>query len=175
MRQSARRHRALPLPTALDAQMAPPHRVGASGELERAPALSPQGDGAAGGVVASVLDLAKFDVALDRGALLSPASRRAMMSATRTPSGETLPYGLGWFVQEHQGHWLVWHSGWWEDAYSALYLKIPSLNLSFIVLANSEGVWWDNPLDRAEVERSAFAQAFLQAFTAHSPPPAPDR
>ena len=58
----------------------------------------------------------------------------------------------------------MWHSGWWEDAYSALYLKVPALNLSFIILANSEGVWWDNPLDRAEVERSEFAQAFLQAF-----------
>jgi hypothetical protein len=75
-----------------------------------------------------------------------------------------LPYGLGWFVQDYEGQQLVWHSGWWEDAYSALYLKIPSLDLTFIVLANSEGVWWENPLDRAEVHRSPFARAFLAAF-----------
>lgn len=36
--------------------------------------------------------------------------------------------------------------------------------LTFIVLANSEGIWWDNPLDRAEVQRWEFAQAFLRAF-----------
>jgi hypothetical protein len=34
----------------------------------------------------------------------------------------------------------------------------------FILLANGEGVWWDNPLGRAEVQRSEFAQAFLRAF-----------
>jgi hypothetical protein len=70
-------------------------------------------------------------------------------------------------VQEYQGRTLVWHSGWWDDAYSALYLKVPSLDLTFIVLANSEGVWWDNPLDRAEVHRSEFAQAFLSTFVDH--------
>ncbi len=42
-----------------------------------------------------------------------------------------------------------------------LYLKIPALNLSFILLANSEDIWWDNPLDRAEVLSSVFTRAFL--------------
>ena len=87
-----------------------------------------------------------------------------MMAQTPSKGSETFPYGIGWYVQEYQGHRLVWHSGWWEDAYSALYLKIPALELSFIILANSEGVWWDNPLEGARVQRSEFAQAFLQAF-----------
>jgi CubicO group peptidase (beta-lactamase class C family) len=164
MGRSARVNRELPLRVDLAERLAPPHRVGASGEIERAPKPPPQGDGAAGGVITSVLDLAKFDVALDQGVLISAESRVAMMAPTPSSNGEAHPYGLGWFVQEYQGHSLVWHSGWWEDAYSALYLKIPALNLSFILLANSEGVWWNNPLDRAEVHRSEFAQAFLQAF-----------
>lgn len=164
MERSARKHRDLPLPDDLARLLAPPHRVDASGAIERAPALSPQGDGAAGGVVSTVLDLVRFDVALDRGRLISADSRAAMMTPTRSITGEPLPYGLGWFVEEYRGHTLVWHSGWWEDAYSALYLKIPALQLTFIVLANSEGVWWDNPLDRAEVQRSQFARAFLRAF-----------
>jgi CubicO group peptidase (beta-lactamase class C family) len=164
MTRSARKHRDQPLPTELATLLAPPYRVGTSGAIERSPALSSQGDGAAGGVITTVLDLAKFDLALDRGALISAASRKAMMTATRARTGTRLPYGIGWFVQEYEGHTLVWHSGWWEDAYSALYLKIPELDLSFIVLANSEGVWWDNPLDRAEIHRSAFVQAFLSTF-----------
>lgn len=169
MTRSARKHRDLPLPEDLAMQLAPPHRLGASGEIERAPEPPPQGDGAAGGVVASVLDLARFDIALDQGLLLSAESREAMMAPGRSSTGEALPYGLGWYVQEYRGHTLVWHSGWWEDAYSALYLKIPALELSFIVLANSEGVWWDNPLDQAEVQRSGFAQAFLEAFVEDAP------
>jgi CubicO group peptidase (beta-lactamase class C family) len=164
MTRSARKHRALPVPEDLAQLLAPPHLIGPSGAIERAPALPPQGDGAAGGIITTVLDLARFDIALDQGVLISAASRDAMLAPVRSSNGEALAYGLGWFVQEYRGHTLVWHSGWWEDAYSALYLKVPALDLSFIVLANSEGVWWDNPLDKAEVQRSAFAQAFLRAF-----------
>jgi CubicO group peptidase (beta-lactamase class C family) len=164
MRQSARVNRDLPLREDLAERLAPPHRIGESGAIERAPKPPPQGDGAAGGVITTVLDLAKFDVALDQGMLISAESRAALMTPKPSNNGKPLPYGLGWFVQEYRGHTLVWHSGWWEDAYSALYLKIPALNLSFILLANSEGVWWNNPLDQAEVQRSEFAQAFLQAF-----------
>ncbi len=112
----------------------------------------------------AVVDLARFDAALDGGALISAQSRARMMTPTRSADGQALPYGLGWFVQEYRGHTLVWHSGWWEDAYSALYLNIPAKDLTFIILANSEGVWWGNPLDRAAVERSDFAEAFLRAF-----------
>ncbi len=36
--------------------------------------------------------------------------------------------------------------------------------LAFVVLANGEGVWWENPLTKAAVERSAFARAFLGRF-----------
>ena len=164
MWESARIHRDLPLPEALAERLALPYRVNSSGALDRAPMPPPQGDGAAGGVISTVLDLAKFDIALDQGVLLSAESAATMMAPTHSTRGETLPYGIGWFVQAYQGHTLVWHSGWWPDAYSALYLKIPTMKLTFILLANSEGVWWDNPLDQAAVERSQFAQAFLRAF-----------
>ena len=164
MTRSARIHRDLPLREDLAKFLALPYRVGVSGVIECSPMPPLQGDGAAGGVITTVLDLAKFDIALDQGLLISGGSRAAMMAPIRTSNGELLPYGLGWFVQEYEGRTLVWHSGWWEDAYSALYLKIPFLELTFTVFANSEGVWWRNPLDRAEVQRSEFAQAFLRAF-----------
>ena len=32
------------------------------------------------------------------------------------------------------------------------------------LLANSEGLWWDNPLDTAEIEKSPFVAAFLEHF-----------
>lgn len=164
MKRSARSYRDLPLRDDLAQRLAPPYRVDSSGVILRALPPPPQGDGAAGGVITTVLDLAKFDVALDQGVLISEKSRADMMAPTRAINGEAFPYGLGWYVQEYRGHTLVWHSGWWDDAYSALYLKVPSLDLTFIVLANSEGVWWDNPLDRAAVQRSEFALAFLSAF-----------
>lgn len=164
MKQSARTYRDLPLREDLAAAIATPYHVHSTGMTVRSPEKGPQGDGAAGGVISTVLDLARFDVALDRGELLSPASYTAMMRPLRSHAGEPLPYSIGWFAQHYEGHELRWHSGWWDDAYSALYLKVPDENLTLILLANSEGVWWDNPLDSAQVQQSSFAQAFFRAF-----------
>lgn len=169
MQMSARKHRNLPLREDLARQQAQPYRIDDSGAAHRAPGRRPQGDGAAGGVVSTALDLARFDIALDQAELVTAKSRAAMMTATRLVDGRKVPYGLGWYVQEYEGQTLVWHSGWWEDAWSALYLKIPAEDLTFIVLANSEGIWWGNPLDEAAVEDSAFAQAFLEAFAGDWP------
>jgi CubicO group peptidase (beta-lactamase class C family) len=64
---------------------------------------------AAAGLVASAVDVARFSIALDQGRLLGDAMRERAMRPVVTPSGETVPYGLGWFVQEHEGEMLVWH------------------------------------------------------------------
>ena len=164
MKRSARKHRDLPLRADLSRDLAPPYHVDERGRLVPSPAPGPQGDGAAGGVVSTALDLAKFDVALDAGKLVSERSKEAMMTPARTASGAALPYGLGFFVQEYGSRKLVWHSGWWEKAYSAIYLKVPKEKLTLILLANSEGLWWNNPLDAAQIEKSPFAAAFLDRF-----------
>jgi len=164
MTHSARIHRRLPLPPALASQLATPYHVDSTGRVVPSDPPPPQGDGAAGGVISTAMDLARFDVALTEDRLLSPASRHAMWSAGRSPSGTMLPYGLGWFIQEFGDEPLLWHSGLWEGAYSALYLKAPTRHLTLILLANSDGLNWDNGLDEAAVQRSPFVAAFLAAF-----------
>jgi CubicO group peptidase (beta-lactamase class C family) len=165
MKRSARIHRALPLRPDLARELAPPYHVDEKGKVVPSPPLSPQGDGAAGGVISTVADLAKFDVALDAGKLVSARSREMMMTPARSSSGAALSYGIGFFVQEYRGRKLVWHSGWWEKAYSAIYLKVPEERLTLILLANSEGLWWNNPLDTAEIEKSPFVAGFLEHFS----------
>jgi CubicO group peptidase (beta-lactamase class C family) len=118
--------------------------------------------GSGAGLISTVLDLAKFDAALNSGAIVSSATRATMFTPTTTSAGTSVPYGLGWYVQDYGGRRLVWHSGWEPNSYSALYLKVPDRRLTLIVLANSEGVWWGNALDKAEVEKSPFAAAFLE-------------
>ena len=164
MTRSARINRNLPLRPDLARVLAPPYHVDGKGRVVPSPPLAPQGDGAGGGVISTVVDLAKFDVALDAGKLVSARSRERMMAPARSAAGAVLPYGIGFFVQEHRGRTLVWHSGWWEKAYSAIYLKVPEEKLTLILLANSEGLWWNNPLDTAEIEKSPFAAAFLEHF-----------
>jgi CubicO group peptidase (beta-lactamase class C family) len=164
MARSARKHRALPLREDLAGDLAKPYHTDSSGVLRPSPPPGPQGDGAAGGVIATAMDLARFDIALTRGTLLPDSLRTVMWSPTRTATGAVLPYGLGWFVQEHEGETLLWHSGLWEGAYSAIYLRVPSRRITLILLANSDGLWWDNPLDGAQIHRSPFVAAFLEAF-----------
>ncbi len=164
MRDSARRHRALELPPPFAARLAKPYRTDSPSGPVPTGDRGAQGDGAAGGVVSTVLDLARFDIALDEGQLISPETAASMMQPTKTPDGSSFPYSIGFYVQDHDGQKLVWHSGWWEHAYSALYLKVPSAKLTFIALANSEGIWWGNPLEVAAVERAPFAHTFFDHF-----------
>jgi CubicO group peptidase (beta-lactamase class C family) len=168
MRSSARTHRRLPLPADLAARLATPYHVDSAGNLVRSDPPPPQGDGAAGGVTASAMDLARFDVALTNGRLLAPEWRAKLWTPARTPSGAALPYGLGWFLGGYQGRRLAWHTGLWEGRYSALYLKVlgdaPGERLTLILLANSDALQWETRLDEAAIERSPFATAFLAAF-----------
>jgi CubicO group peptidase (beta-lactamase class C family) len=117
------------------------------------------------GIVTTVLDMAKFDVAMDRNLIVSAESKAAMFSNTISNSGNPLPYGLGWFVQNHAGVKLVWHYGWAPKAYSSLILKVPEKDVTFILFANSEGASADLHLGRGNVLRSPFAVTFLRVFT----------
>jgi len=159
MTRSARIHRNLPLRPDLAKALATPYHLGEDGTPQRSTQPSPQGDGAAGGVISTVRDLAAFDVALDDGRLLEPGPRSEMW----TPLAPNIPYGLGWFVATLSGEPVVWHTGLWEGAYSALYLKVPARQATLILLANSDGLRWDSRLDEAALERSPFARAFLES------------
>lgn len=145
------------------AALARPYWVDSSGGIS--PSEYP-GDSvdAASGMISTVLDMARFDVAIDEDWLLSPVSREAMFSPALSTEGYALPYGLGWFVQEYEGTALVWHYGWDPAGYSSLMLKIPQHELTLILLANSEGLSASSGLDGGDVLQSPFAAAFVQAF-----------
>lgn len=165
MANAARIHRSLPLPRHLADRLAVPYHVDSIGSFVASGPPAPQGDGAAGGVIASAMDLARFDQALMAGRLIDPALRTLMWTPGRSSDGTRLPYGLGWFLARVQGHDLAWHTGLWEQRYSALYLKIlgnePASRWTLILLANSDGLQWPTGLDKAVAERSPFVRAFL--------------
>ena len=120
---------------------------------------------AGGGIISTVLDLAKFDVAMDQNLIISEKSKEMMFIPTISNSGQSLPYGLGWFIQEHEGTKLVWHYGSAPDAYSSLILKVPDRELSLILLANSDGASAPFGLGAGNLLKSPFAVAFINQFT----------
>jgi CubicO group peptidase (beta-lactamase class C family) len=157
MTRSARIHRDLPLPDELSSDLAVPYHLAADSTHRRSDPPPQQGDGAAGGVISTVRDLAKFDLALDASGLIADSLRDEMWR----PAGPGIPYGIGWFVSEVGGETTVWHTGLWEGAYSALYVKLPERHATLLLLANSDGLKWETDLDEAVITRSPFAQAFF--------------
>ncbi|NNL75316.1 MAG: beta-lactamase family protein [Desulfobacterales bacterium] len=116
------------------------------------------------GMVSTVVDIAKFDVAMDRNEIISKESKETMYTPTISTSGKILPYGLGWFVQEYKGIEMVWHYGYAPKAYSSLILKIPEKELTMILLANSDGASRGFNLGNGNVLNSPFARLFVNMF-----------
>jgi CubicO group peptidase (beta-lactamase class C family) len=128
-----------------------------------APTAYPTSFSTAAGLTGSVLDLAAFSMALDRGDVMSQASKDLAFAPTVSLAGDTLPYGLGWFSTRYKGERVVWHYGLWT-AISSLIIKVPSRGLTFVVLANTDALSSPYPLGAGRLDSSPWARAFLDAF-----------
>jgi len=121
----------------------------------------------AAGLLASVIDLAKFDIALDQNVLLSPEIKETMFEpAVSTYRNSTdLKYGLGWYTQCYNSTRMIWHAGRWPPSVSALYVKFPDEDLTFIILANTDNL--STPfrcLGNGDVLCSTLALNFYKTF-----------
>jgi CubicO group peptidase (beta-lactamase class C family) len=124
---------------------------------------------ATSGLVASAADVARFSMALDQGRLLSQSARARAWQVPVDPDGRPLPYALGWFVQDARGHRLVWHYGHGLES-SSLILKIPERQVTFVILANSDGLSrWRRLGDDADVTASPAATLFLNWYSTRKP------
>lgn len=120
--------------------------------------------GTAGGLIASAEDMAQYSIAIDQGRILEPETWNSVFTPARSNTGQTLPYGLGWFIYYYQGVKLEWHYGLWT-ANSSLIVRAPEKGLAFVVLANTSmlsrayGLGGD-----ANVLRSDVARLFIESF-----------
>jgi CubicO group peptidase (beta-lactamase class C family) len=120
--------------------------------------------GAAAGLVASAEDVATFSLAIDEGLFLEPETWDSVFTPAVSNTGQTLPYGFGWFIQTYEGAKLEWHYGYW-DSNSSLIVRAPEKGMTFVVLANTNmlsrpyGLGLDN-----NVMRSDMARLFVEPF-----------
>lgn len=139
------------------------------GRPVRAAPLAERGVNAATGLVSTVRDLARFDVALVQTTLEDPflLQRETLAMAwtnVAAADGTPLPTALGWFAQTDRGDRVVWHFGQVPGAYSSMFLKLPDRKLTLILLANSDGLSAPFPLAAGNVTESLFARLFLRLF-----------
>jgi CubicO group peptidase (beta-lactamase class C family) len=151
-------------------RLAIPYKVDSRGRVT-ATAVPSTELSAAGGLVSTVRDLARFEAAVDSalleasadsGFFLRPETLAVAWSPVAVRDGGTAPMGLGWFVQPHRAGRLVWSFGLVPNAYSSLVLKLPERHLTFILLANSDGLSAPFQLGSGDVTRSLFATFFLK-------------
>ena len=145
------------------ARLAVPYRVDDGGvpipSLYPATTLAP-----AGGLVTTVRDFARFDLALKNNLILLTETRALAWSPPSRQDGERLPHGLGWFVQTHDLEPVVWQFGGRTDASSSLVVTLPARGLTLVLLANSDGLAQPFALEARELTASPFGRLFLEMF-----------
>jgi N-acyl-D-amino-acid deacylase len=106
------------------------------GELKNQDWVAPQLNTTADGSLYFTLrDLLVWNAAVKRRAILKPESWNQILTPVRLNSGNTYPYGFGWFIDTRGGKALQSHSGSWQGFKTQLSRFIDD-DLSIIVLAN---------------------------------------
>jgi CubicO group peptidase (beta-lactamase class C family) len=92
---------------------------------------------AAGALVSTATDLAKWDAALYTGRLLRLSSLEQMWTPAPLSGGETAKYGFGWRVDKVNGHRLISHGG-AVRGFSTQISRFVDEGLTVIVLINAD-------------------------------------
>jgi CubicO group peptidase (beta-lactamase class C family) len=112
------------------------------------------------GLISTVRDFAKFDLALRQGILLRGDTLNIAWTPPFRVNG-ALPHGMGWFVQSYKGELVIWQFGSDINASSALVVTLPARGITLILLANSDGLAKPASLVAGDVTVSPFARVFL--------------
>ena len=123
----------------------------------------PQGFSTSAGLISTVLDMAKYDIAIDQNKFLSKETQQLAFTPAVSTKGESLPYGLGWFTTNYAGTKLLWHYGYWTGN-SSFILKVPERNITFIIMANSDNLSRPTDLGAGNALSSPVGMAFLKTF-----------
>jgi D-alanyl-D-alanine carboxypeptidase len=113
------------------------HTQGAQG-YEHSTPLSMSQPYAAGSLVSSVDDLARWDAAVSQGKLLKPASWKRAFTPYTLADGKPTGYGYGWQVGSLQGVPVVSHGG-GINGFSTYALRLPEQKVFVAVLSNADG------------------------------------
>lgn len=99
-------------------------------------------ESAAGGLVSTVQDMARWEIALAAGTILKPSTLAQMEVQTKLNNGSIVQeddgtrYGLGWVLQTYQGHRIVAHGGDHVTGFTANFSRFTDDKLAVIVLTN---------------------------------------
>lgn len=106
-----------------------------SGRILNAEYQSPTQPFAAGAIVSTVIDLARWEAAIDSATLLDQSTIALMSAPTRLHDGTIRPYGYGWDLTPYHDAARVSHGG-VILGFSTYFTRFVDSNLTIIVLVN---------------------------------------
>ena len=108
---------------------------GQPGSYERAEYLSMTQPFAAGSLLSTVDDLARWDAALDGGEILSAEHRALLGRPVVLADGSSSGYSYGFSVGDYAGHRIIHHGG-GINGFSTYMIRVPDEDLFVAVLSN---------------------------------------
>ena len=111
--------------------------TGSPGHYEPGTPLSMSLPYAAGSLVSTADDLARWDAAVSSGKLLKAASWQKAFTPYTLDGGAPTKYGYGWMLDKVQGAPTIGHGG-SINGFKAFALRVPSEKLYVAVLSNSD-------------------------------------
>ncbi len=123
------------------------YRKTATGELKNSELANTSYKIPGGGFVSTVEDLAKFAIAVQTNKLLKAETTQRMFTPQKLANGQivrtnpnnpSVSYGLGWFLNEHNGEREVYHSGGQQRVSTLLYM-LPDKKFALVLMSNLEG------------------------------------
>ncbi|SMD43790.1 CubicO group peptidase, beta-lactamase class C family [Aquiflexum balticum DSM 16537] len=102
-----------------------------------------------GGIYSNVLDLFKWDQALYNGTILPKSTKEKTFTNGLLNDGSLIDYGLAWHIKEYKGEKVVYHTG-STTSFRNIFYRIPSRNLSIIILTNRNLPEEESMVDLAE-------------------------
>jgi prolyl oligopeptidase len=108
------------------------------GEVYNAPLHDTSMKVPGGGFVSTAVDVVKFAIAVNTGALVNERSRGQMWTRQKLKDGSETGYGLGWVVGQVSGIKTVSHSG-GQAGTSTYLLLVPEKGLAIGLMTNLQG------------------------------------
>jgi D-alanyl-D-alanine carboxypeptidase len=98
-------------------------------------------ESAAGGLVSTVEDMAKWEIALEAGTIVKPSTLAQLAVPIKLKNDSVVQengrrYGLGWDLQTNQGHRTMGHGGDHVTGFTANFSRYTDDKLAVIVLTN---------------------------------------
>jgi len=107
-----------------------------NGDLKNQEWVSPSTNTTAdGSFYFTILDLVKWDAALDTDKPLKQSSLAQMWMPVKLRDGTQKAYGFGWHTDKMHGHRIVYHGGAWQG-FKSFIVRFPDDKLTIIFFAN---------------------------------------